>query len=86
MPAHAANSRRGAAFSSSSAAGVQRKPLMRPMRVSVSRATGSHNSAEAPAASIAIAPSLDCEHRRLYRGGRQARSKHLGQIEASASV
>jgi hypothetical protein len=25
-------------------------------------------------------PSLDCEHRRLYRGGRQARSKHLGQM------
>jgi hypothetical protein len=37
------------------AAGVSCKPLMRPMRVRVSRATGSHSSAEAPACSIAIA-------------------------------
>src|ERR1035437_949293 len=38
-----------------SAAGVNRELLMRPMRVKVRRATGSHNSAETPAANIAIA-------------------------------
>ena len=52
---YAASSCRRAIFCSCSPDEVSRRPLMRPMRVSVSKATGSHNSAEAPAASSAIA-------------------------------